>query len=248
MLLIGLTASSRESENGIYSYFEQNRDYFDAILRAGALPVLLPMTGDEHILTQALGRTDGVLFTGGGDIAPARYGMEPTWSAGISEERDETEFTLLRLATRMRKPYLAVCRGVQVMNTALGGTLYQDIGKEVPGSIVHPRSDRPKEPVHAAGVIPGTLLYEIMGKDRIRVNSRHHQAIREPAPGVNVCCVSEDGVIEGIELPRAEHPFALGVQWHPESMAGRMPESQRIFDAFIAAAAAVSGRNGDREE
>lgn len=248
MVLIGLTASSRKSGDGVYTYLEQNRDYFDAILRAGALPVLLPLTGDENILRGALLKADGVLFTGGGDIDPARYGEKPTLSAGISPERDETEFILMRMATELKKPLLAVCRGIQVMNTALGGTLYQDIGAEVPGSITHPRNDRPKEPVHGADVLPGTLLYGILGEEHIRVNSRHHQAVRTPASGVRVCCRAEDGIIEGIELPRSVHPFALGVQWHPESMAGRMPGSQRIFDAFVSAAEAVTGKNGRPEE
>ncbi|MBO2517550.1 MAG: peptidase C26 [Clostridiales bacterium] len=240
MLLIGLTASTRNG--GVNTYFEQNRDYFDAILRAGALPVLLPLTGDENVLRQALEKVDGVLFTGGADIAPARYGAKLTWSLDISEERDETEMFLMREAVRMKKPLLAICRGIQVMNTALGGTLYQDIEKEVPGTIAHPRSDRPKEPVHEADIVPGTLLHSIMKETRISVNSRHHQAVRDPAPGVTVCCRAEDGIIEGIELPAEAHPFALGVQWHPESLAGRMPQSQSLFDAFIAAATQIKER------
>ena len=247
MILIGLTASLRQNADGAASCLEQNRDYFEAVLRAGALPVLLPLTRDEAVLRQALEKVDGVLFTGGVDVHPKRYGAEITWSVGMNEERDETEFTLLKMATEMKKPYLAICRGVQVMNTALGGTLYQDIEKEVPGSLLHPRHDRPREAVHEVTVSENTLLREILGTEKTGVNSRHHQAVKTPAAGAVVCGRSEDGIIEAIELPRSLHPFALGVQWHPESMAESVPRMQRIFDAF-AAAAAGAGEIQKQEE
>lgn len=236
MILIGLTASLRQNADGAASCLEQNRDYFEAVLRAGALPVLLPLTRDEAVLRQALEQVDGVLFTGGVDVHPKRYGAEITWSVGMNEERDETEFTLLKMATEMKKPYLAICRGVQVMNAALGGTLYQDIEKEVRGSLLHPRHDRPRETVHEVTVSENTLLRGILETEKTGVNSRHHQAVKIPAAGAVVCGRSEDGIIEAIELPRSLHPFALGVQWHPESMAESVPRMQRIFDAFAAAA------------
>ena len=216
--------------------FEIPRAYLDAVLRAGGLPVLLPACLPADLLPEALRGCGGVLLSGGGDVHPARYGQpERPEIHAIDPERDALELALVSLALARDMPLLAICRGAQVLNVALGGTLWWDIPGQLPEAGRH--DWYPAYPrdllAHSLRIEAGTLLAEALGKEPARVNSLHHQAARDLGAGLRVCARAEDGVIEGIELPGKK--FALGVQWHPECL----PEDERmraLFRAFVAAA------------
>ena len=229
--LIGLTPSVSDNHKQIVL----NRDYAEAVRRCGALPVLLPLAVDDYTLDGLFNRLDGIVFTGGADLEPATYGMEKLPVCGETEpQRDEMEIYLIRRCLLTGLPFLAICRGFEVMNAALGGTLYQDIATQRPGSVKHPCYDTPADKVHAVSFVQGTRLTMIEDMPVTRVNSRHHQGVCEVGKGLTVSAYAEDGLIEGIELP--EHPFAVGVQWHPETLSSFTPEAQRLFDALTAAA------------
>ena len=228
MVLIGVTPTQND-QNGQITI---NPDYMDAVRRAGGLPVLLPLYADEASLRAVLAHVDGLVLTGGADVDPALYGEEKLPCCGdLAPERDKMESALCRMALAMDKPLLAICRGHQMLNVALGGSLYQDIAEQFGTAIRHPRSDVPRTPVHAVAVAPGSLLHQAAGQDTLQVNSRHHQGVKRLAPGAAACGVAEDGLIEAIEVPGKR--FVLGVQWHPESMSAVRPEAQALFNALV---------------
>jgi putative glutamine amidotransferase len=210
--------------------------YLKAVVRAGAAPLIVPRRLPIEALSAVFQKLDGVLLPGGGDIAPARLGGEthPT-VYGIDDERDELEFTLVRWAVAQAKPILGICRGIQVFNAALGGSLYLDIVSQRPASLQHSTvSDLPGGHLaHQVSVESGSRLAALLGQTEGPVNSWHHQAVREAAPGLQVTARAEDGVIEAVELPT--HPFALAVQWHPEMLPDR-PETLRLFAGLAEAA------------
>ena len=227
MLLIGVTPSGRTELNQ-----QVHHDYLEAVMRAGALPLVFPMTSDEKILTAALNLVDGLLVTGGVDIHPKYFGEEILPCCGtICKERDEMEAFVLRYALDKDMPILCICRGMQFINCVEGGALYQDIPEQYSKELVHSRSDTPNDPVHAASIKENTLLHKIVGKTTLEINSRHHQAVSTPAPNCVVNAVAPDGTVEGIEFP--EKGFTLAVQWHPESLSDRYEDHQKIFDAFV---------------
>ncbi|MDW8325024.1 MAG: gamma-glutamyl-gamma-aminobutyrate hydrolase family protein [Anaerolineales bacterium] len=211
--------------------------YIEAVLGAGGLPVLIPLsvTGDD--LRALYARLDGVLLPGGCDIDPAYFNEARSPNLGVVDgERDRVELAVARLALADGKPLLGVCRGMQVMNVALGGSLYQDLPSEYGGPLLrhaHPVEAFPREHLaHPVRVEAGSQLARVLGAQVVQVNSRHHQAIKAVAPQLRVVARAPDGVIEGIEKP--DHPFALGVQWHPENLQA-MPEMKRLFEAFVVA-------------
>lgn len=214
----------------------QSLSYVDAVLRAGAVPLLIPHLTDNALLRSVFERLDGLLLPGGGDIDPVRYGQLRHEKCGaISAERDEIDLTLARWAAEEGKPLLAICRGIQVLNVALGGTLIQDIQALVPGAEKHdwfpgyPRDYLP----HTVSVYPQTRLSSLVGPGSLPVNSLHHQAIKDVAPGLTVAARSPDQIVEAVEL--ADHPFALAVQWHPEELVVADVRAQRLFDALAQA-------------
>ena len=211
-------------------------DYRASLEAAGArIKELTP----ADTLPQALDGCSGLMLTGGADVDPVEYGetdRHPTVELDL--ERDKYELTLAREALKRDLPVLAICRGAQVLNTAAGGTLVQDIPSAYPGAIDHQRTDTRDGHVHDVKVSSGTCLWTLMAPqlDRMQnlaVNSRHHQSVAKPAPGFIVSAVSPDGIVEAIEKPEAQ--FCVGVQWHPENF-GRTGEFAGLFDAFIAAA------------
>lgn len=230
--LIGVTASLKET--GTHSC---SSEYLTALTAHGALPVVLPVTEDEALLRDCVQALDGFLFTGGGDVDPALFGQWQRPACGnITPQRDAHELALARLLLEGgRKPVLGICRGVQVLNVALGGELYQDIDTDV--SAVH-MAHRQKQPFpyvsHPVDIVPGTLLHRVIGQKRLMVNSLHHQAISRPGAW-RVCATAPDGIIEAAELP--EHPFFLGVQWHPEQLQHKDAAASALFSAFVAACA-----------
>lgn len=205
--------------------------YVDAVRRARGLPILLPP--EEPALETMLDRIDGLLLTGGGDVDPARYqGAMHERVYGVDASRDETEIALARAAVERSLPVLGICRGAQVLNVALGGTLFEHL-PEGEGELLH--RARGKSVLHAVHLVSGSRLRTLLGKDEIVTHSYHHQAIRSVGRGLEVVAHAPDGVIEAVEL--SGHPFAVGVQWHPEMSAQTDPTQQRLFDAFVGEAA-----------
>jgi len=208
--------------------------------RAGGWPVLIPPDLGPAALQGVFTRLQGVLFSGGGDLDPARYGSPPhPLTAGVDAARDEAELALMRWAVAEARPLFGICRGAQVLNVALGGTLYGDVA-EHPGALRHTYpSEQPAARPHLVQLAEGSRLGELLGQPLLTVNSLHHQAVRAPAPSLRVTARAPDGLIEAVELPASAHPFALAVQWHPESLPDA-PEMQRLFAGFVAAAGSAA--------
>lgn len=214
------------------------REYCDAVHAAGGAPVLVPLLDDDLTLMDIYGRLDGLLLAGGGDIEPHHFGQ--TRQARLTQldvPRDRTELFLTRRAVEDALPMMAVCRGVQMLNVALGGTLYQDISTQIPNALQHkyPSTCQRSFLAHEVLVQPATRLSAILGNGRIPVNSFHHQSPWRIAAGLRACAHAPDGVIEALES--ADDRFLLGVQWHPEDLYGSDMRMLRLFEAFVQAAA-----------
>jgi putative glutamine amidotransferase len=213
-------------------------DYRQSILHVGAEVRIIEPSSQ----VRSLEGIDGLLLTGGEDVAPARYGQEPHASVvDVNPERDELEVALIGEARRLRVPILGICRGIQILNVACGGTLVQDIATEVAGAIEHRFTVPPHQPfslAHEVWLEKDTLLSRLL-RERLRdadtceVNSRHHQAVARPAAGFVASATAPDGVIEAIEDPGSR--FCLGVQWHPENF-WRTGEFRALFEGFVEAA------------
>ncbi|MBE5777487.1 MAG: gamma-glutamyl-gamma-aminobutyrate hydrolase family protein [Clostridiales bacterium] len=229
MMLIAVSPSGHtELDQSIRS------DYLEALIRAGAMPVVMPLTENKEVIHAILDKADGVLMSGGVDVHPRYFGEEVLPCCGtISEKRDAVEEIMLRYAIEKDMPMLCICRGMQYLNIILGGTLYQDIPEQYSKELLHSRSDTPADPVHDAAITPGTLLHSIVDCDVLPINSRHHQAVKKLAPGAVLNAVAPDGTVEGFEVPSKR--FMLATQWHPESLSDRYEKHQHIFNAFIKA-------------
>ncbi len=232
--LIGLTTTLPTSKSS-GPLADRIQAYVRAVERAGGLPLLLPFGLDPATLRALYQRLDGLLLTGGGDVAPQLYSQTPIAGLhSLDSARDETELQLARWAADEGKPLLAICRGLQVINVAAGGTLFQDLPSQRPGPIRHDADDQPSvQPVHAVSITEGSALAGCVRATLLQVNSAHHQAIDLPGAGLRMTAFAPDGVIEGAELPG--HAYYLGVQWHPE----RLPADDRsaaLFTGLIAAA------------
>lgn len=211
-----------------------HRDYTDAVLAAGGLPLAVPCVDDAGLLGQICERADGLLLSGGEDVDPQLYGEEPQPGLGaISPERDRVEAMLARAFLAADKPVFAICRGLQLLNAVEGGTLLQDIERQHAGALQHKQAAPRDHLSHRVQVEPGTLLARAAGFDRLRVNSFHHQAVKRAAPGYRVNAVAADGVAEGIESE--SHRFVLGVQWHPENLHRTDQAARQLFSAFVRA-------------
>lgn len=206
-------------------------DYVAAIERAGALPLLLPQTYDRGDLVDMLELCDGVLISGGHDVDPMLYGERNLYSGSIARERDEQDIFVAKYMTENTdKPVLGICRGVQIMNVAFGGTLYQDLGRQGDFYEHFNRSYPRNIGWHSNKLSPGSKLAEIFGKEEIMTNSYHHQAVRDAGLNMSITARTEDGVAEAIEMK--DRRFVIGVQWHPEMMYDSA-EQQKLFTAFI---------------
>lgn len=213
-----------------------NDAYTSGLLETGAVPIVLPLTSDPGHIERLVRACDGFLIPGGQDIDPGRYDARRKMHTHRSATaRDIMEDLLIRAALDAGKPLLGICRGMQSLNVSLGGTLHQDINAEHPGSPASHVQPRPWElPAHMANLVEGSKLEQVIGVSRIGVNTLHHQSIARLGEGLMVSAVSDDGVIEGIELKG--EAFVLGVQWHPELMWRQRPHSKRLFAALVSAA------------
>lgn len=207
-------------------------DYMNAVLRAGALPLLMPATLDEAACRAMVDKVDGMIFPGGEDLHPSTYGEDVLPACGnIVPERDQQEMMLLKYLMEAGKPYLAICRGIQLINVALGGSLYQDIASQYDTPINHAMFSVGSGTIHHAAVEPGSLLASVVSQRHLPVNSRHHQAVKDLAPGLKVNAISEDGLIEGVE--HADGYPGLAFQWHPENLAARDSDMQALFNWLV---------------
>jgi putative glutamine amidotransferase len=233
--LIGIPCYAAKRANSLRPLYGNNQTYVRAVERAGGIPLLIPPLVDEEGLGAVCAHLDGLLLSGGADIAPARYGEEPTPQCEAPEpERDALELALARWALDHGLPTLGICRGMQLLNVASGGTLYQDIATQQPEAQRHPHTDHPRDyRAHTIHVRPDSQLAAILGTTEHAVNSLHHQAVRELGRGVRIVAQAPDGIAEGMEFP--EHPFAVAVQYHPEELEQADELSRRLFAAFVRA-------------
>lgn len=238
--LIGITPSPirQELPHGSFNRYAMSKNYVEAIVVAGGIPLILPPQDDNT--TALLERLDGLLLSGGGDIAPKLYGDPEIHPAtyGVDPLRDRFELDLLAGATARDLPVLCICRGIQVLNVAYGGTLHQDI----PSSGLTTQQHRQQESglsidavSHVVFAEPDSLLSTIYGTDRIGVNSYHHQAVADVGEGLQITGRSDDGLVESLAGPTRS--FVLGVQWHPEMMFETHREHLHPFQALVQAAA-----------
>ena len=217
------------------TYFLRAR-YLQAIIDSGGLPFVLPLVRGLTNLKILLKGLDGLLVTGSGsDLAPEWYGERQHYAfSRMSEERADLEVGLSKMAFRHGVPTLGICGGMQSMNVALGGTLFQDIDSQISTKIQHQPTKSATKTAHPISIEPKSLLRRIAKKSNIPVNSSHHQSVKTVAAGSEVTAGAPDGVIEAIEAP--SHPFWLGVQWHPEFLYRTDPIQKRLFSALIGAA------------
>lgn len=242
--LIGLTTYRKQaSAQPLIEVDGLMPTYTTAVLQAGGLPVMIPLTLSEADLQDLFAILDGIILPGGGDIAPERYGGDPNNKIyGVDETRDRIEFWLAREAVRREKPVLGVCRGHQVLNVALGGTLWEDVFDLMPDALMHAyfRGYARDMLTHTVEICPDSHLARLMGAQEAKpVNSIHHQGVRELAAELRATAYAPDGLIEGIEVPG--HPFAVGVQWHPEEFTHRDDEMLALFKGLVEACAAGRG-------
>jgi putative glutamine amidotransferase len=232
--IIGITVSQIQTQYRIENYSPSA--YAKAVALAGGLPMLIPNEYPVEELTALFDRIDGLLLSGGGDVDLSLYGGIPHPSVGgISKDRDQLECTLVKAALKNHKPVFGICRGLQLINVALGGTLYSDIPDQYPTQTQHSTPDEKGRDfvAHEVEVDQNTTLGRIMGAGRFKVNSFHHQAIQKIAPDLVVTAHATDGLIEGVELPGEEFQL-LAVQWHPENLIDHEPQL-KLFTAFVAA-------------
>ena len=241
--IIGITATLKEdvdavAERPLGRFVRADLDYVDGVAGAGGVPVVLPPAGDERAARAVIQSLDGLLLSGGSDLDPGYYGEEPMPELGITlPERDAFETVLVGQALRRGIPIFGICRGMQVLNVALGGTLYQDLPSQWEGDVLKHRQDTPKwQPTHEVRVTDGSYLAEVMDREVVKVNSYHHQGIKDLAEGLLATGYSSDGMIEAVEAEDVSERWLLGVQWHAEAMRGAGPQQESLFEAHVSAA------------
>lgn len=228
--VIGLTSQNEFGVNRKYNRL--NYTYINAVVEGGGVPLIFPILKELEDLDRYLDLVDGIIFTGGEDLSPLRYGEEPMREVDvISYERDNMEFELFKRAYKRNMPILGICRGLQLSNISLGGTLYQDINKQVPNCLGHVSTYHVEEGYHSINIVEDSILHKIFNKSKISVNSLHHQAIKDLGKDLKITAISKDGIIEGIESTNEK--FLLGVQFHPEGMITNHKEFVKIFNYFI---------------
>jgi putative glutamine amidotransferase len=233
--------------DGLPASWVMNQRYYHAAADAGAVPVMIPLLADDlETVRLAYERLDGILLAGGVDMAPGTFGEPPHPRLGnVDPARDVVELALARWAIEDGKPILGLCRGLQVINVAQGGSLYQDLASELPHAIRHdyvPTAGFSRDYLaHDVELEPGTRLALALGGGRMPVNSMHHQGVKRLGDELLVSARAPDGLVEGLEITGSAD-FVVGVQWHPETLEARQPRTKGLFLAFSAAARAFAGQ------
>lgn len=241
--VIGVTATLKEdtesvAERPLGRFVRADLDYVEGVAQAGGAPVVLPPIGDQRAAEAVISALDGLLLSGGSDLSPSYYGEKPIPELSVTlPERDSFEMALLELALRCGIPIFGICRGLQVLNVGLGGTLYQDIPAQFGSNVLKHRQTTPKwQPTHEVAVDASSQVGGIVEKDMLKVNSYHHQAVKDLADGLVVSATSSDGVVEAIEYRDLSERWIVGVQWHAEAMREAGAEHRNFFEAHVHAA------------
>jgi len=234
--LIGITTWRETSRIG-HTLIAAAEAYAQAVSRSGGLPLMIPVGLPANQLAMILSRVDGILLTGGGDIDPQRYGRETISKVkNVDRDRDRVEIQLVRDAVQHGVPFFGVCRGLQMINVAFGGTLYRDIQEEYPQSIGHTYFDMPRDHLaHDVVIAPESPLAQTLRQTTLKVNSLHHQGVDQLASGLEVMAHASDDLVEAFRIP--DHPFGWAVQWHPEQLMAHR-STQILFRRFVTAASA----------
>jgi putative glutamine amidotransferase len=232
--VIGVTTSITVGTQPERAYV--NSAYLLAIQQVGGIPLPLPPQLSPRALEGLAAGLDGLLLTGGGDMDPSCFGETPHPTLyDVAPSRDALEMSAVRLALERARPILAVCRGIQVLNVALGGSLHQDVGSDPGTALRHSQKEPRDQATHVVTVAPGSRLAKVMGVDEVEVNSMHHQAVKAIGGGLVAVAWAPDDIIEGLELDDPAR-FVLGVQWHPEELVRDSEPARRLFAALIEAA------------
>lgn len=239
--VIGITASIDHRSPAFGETYSLTRKYAEGVRQAGGAPLIVPHNLDTDSLRAVVDRLDGVLLSGGGDIDPVWFGEAAHPATGeIEPDRDRVELTLARWVVERDVPFLAICRGIQVLNVALGGSLVQDIPSQIPEAVQHSfdRKTTPRDYLaHPVKIDPNSQLARVMQLQAAQTNSWHHQSIKQVADGLQVTAVAPDGVIEAVEVPGRR--YAIGVQWHPEWLFEARVEHRRLFEELVRAAGVI---------
>lgn len=232
--LIGITTNQSTNIHG-HPTIAVMQSYIHAVMQAGGVPVLIPSMIHADGWDSLYARLDGILFSGGGDIGIERFSGEPHPRIDdVDPQRDAVELKMAQAAAEDGKPFLGICRGAQVLNVALGGNLYTHIQDQLPNSLDHAYpGNRRTVLVHEVKLEEGTRIAEVMGEPILKVNSLHHQGLKDIAPSLRVTGLAPDGLVEAVELP--DHPFGIAVQWHPEWLTDQQP-TRNLFKKFVQAA------------
>ena len=242
--VIGVTATLRQdvdsvSQRPLGRFVRADFDYVEGVTEAGGVPVVLPPVVESRAAEALLEGMDGLLLSGGSDLDPGYYGEKRVPELGVTvPERDAFEIALLEHALRRKIPIFGICRGMQILNVALGGTLYQDLPTQMDHMVLlgH-RQETPKwQPTHEVHVDGDSKVAGIIGTDELKVNSYHHQAVKDLASGLFAVASSPDGVIEAVESTDLSKRWMIGVQWHAEAMRDAGPEHRKLFEAHVCAA------------
>ena len=233
--LIGIPCHADYRAGSRRPIYCNNRTYVHALEHAGAVPILIPLLDDPQALDSLLPRLDGLLLSGGGDVEPHRYGENPSAKLEMLDPKlDEIELALASWALEEDIPTLGVCRGMQLLNVATGGTLYQDLSGQHPSAITHCNREQPRNYLtHQVFLEPDSLIASVLGTREFPANSLHHQAVKTPGKDVRISGHAADGVAEALEIPG--YRFMLAVQCHPEEIYSEVAACARLFQAFVQA-------------
>lgn len=231
--IIGITSNFKTINNRLNCALDY--DYVNAVNEAGGIGLILPIITDEKLLDDYSQILNGLIFSGGEDIEPSYYGESSIEQIGTTcLDRDKCEMGLFKRAFEKKLPVLGICRGMQLINVALGGSLYQDIKTQIDKSLEHrSKEEMVGQPHHSIKVMEDSMLYRMLGVKETEVNSFHHQSLKDIGSGLKVTAISPKGIIEGVESE--ERAFLMGVQWHPEKLIGEYPVFNGIFDSFVKA-------------